>query len=79
MKSLKLKNSIPRSQVVRIIDEDDEKKHSRTSPDVQFKAFCLTKQKLDLERTMSELGKPLKKNEIKNILKNWKSMSKCRM
>ena len=31
------------------------KKHSRTSPDVQFKEFSLTKQKLDLERTMSAL------------------------
>ena len=40
------KKSIPRSQVVRIIDGDDElKKHSRTSPDVQFKEFSLTKQK----------------------------------
>ena len=37
--------SNPRSQVVRIIDGDDElKKHSRTSPDVQFKEFSLTKQ-----------------------------------
>ena len=32
------KKSIPRSQVVRIIDGDDElKKHSRTSPEIQFK------------------------------------------
>ena len=41
------------------------KKHSRTSPEVQFKEFSLTKQKLDLERTICELGKPLK-NHIKN-------------
>ena len=34
------------TQVVRIINGDDElKKHSRTSPDVQFKEFSLTKQK----------------------------------
>ena len=43
------------------------KKLSRTSYDVQFKEFSLTKQKLHLERTMSELGKPfLKKNQKKN-------------
>ena len=48
--------------VARIIDGDDEfKKHSKTSPDVQFKDFSLTKQKLDLERTMSELGNPFPK------------------
>ena len=33
-KSLK---SIPRSQVVRIIDGDELKKNSRTSPEIQFK------------------------------------------
>ena len=49
------------------------KKHSRTSPDVQFKEFSLTKQKLDQERIMSELGKPFpKKNQIKKILKKKK-------
>ena len=43
------------------------KKHSRTSPDIQFKEFQLTK-KLDLERTMSESGKPFrKKNQIKEL------------
>ena len=41
------------------------KKHSRTSPDVQFKEFSLTITiKLDLERTMSELGKPNKKRPL---------------
>ena len=45
------------------------KKHSRTSPDEQFKEFSLTKQKLDLERTMNEPGKPFpKKSDTK--LKN---------
>ena len=29
--------------------------------DVQFKEFSLNKQKIDLERTMSELGKPFLK------------------
>ena len=50
-KSLKsLEKSIPRSQVVRIIGGEDElKKHSRTSPEVQFKEFSLTKQKGDIE------------------------------
>ena len=33
---------------------DEVKKHSRTSPDVQFKEFSLTKQKtLDLEWTIN--------------------------
>ena len=33
------------------------KKHSRTSPDVQFRKFSLSKQKIDLERTISEFQK----------------------
>ena len=42
--------------------DDEIKKHSRTSPDVQFKEFSLTKQKkLDQEWTMSEFRKPFKK------------------
>ena len=45
------------------------KKHSRTSPDVQFKEFSLTKQKIDLERTSSYLEKPFLKNQIKNFEK----------
>ena len=58
---------------------DEVKKHSRTSPDVQFKEISLTKQKLDLDRTMNELKKPfLKKIRSKNRKKNRKSMSKCR-
>ena len=45
---------------------DEEKKHSRTSPGVQFKKFSLSKQKkLDLERTMSELEKPFRKSDPK--------------
>ena len=40
--------------------DDEIKKHS--SPEVQFKEFSLAKQKLDLERTMSELGKPVPEN-----------------
>ena len=54
------------------------KKH-RANPDVKFKEFSMTKQKLDLERTMSELGKPFPKNQIKKIKKQTTSMSKCRM
>ena len=41
-----------------------------TRPDVQFKEFSLTKQKLDLEWTMSELGKPYLKKRIKKITKS---------
>ena len=38
-----------------------KKKHSRTSPEVQFKIFSWTKnRKLDLERTMNGLGKPFR-------------------
>ena len=49
---------------------DEVKKHSRTSPDVQFKEFSLTKQKkLDLEWTMSELRKPFLKKSDKKIRK----------
>ena len=46
------------------------KKHSRTSPDIQFKEFSLTKLKKGLERTMIGLGKPFrKKSEPKKIRK----------
>ena len=45
--------------------DDEIKEHSRTSPDVQFKEFSLTKQN-NLEWTMSELRKPfLKKSDQK--------------
>ena len=37
------------------------KKHSRTTPDVQFKEFYLTKQKTSTEGTMSELRQPFRK------------------
>ena len=49
------------------------KKHSRRSPDVQFKEFSLTKQKLDIEWTMSELGKPFPKKldrKTENLYQN---------
>ena len=52
-----------------------KKKHSRTSPDVQFKEFSLTNQKLDLERTMNGLGKPFK-NPIQKIEKTEKIKAK---
>ena len=52
---------------------DEIKKYGRTGPDKQLKNFPLTKQKLDLELTMSELGKSFtKKNQIKNFLKKLK-------
>ena len=46
--------------------DDEIKKHSRTNPDVQFKEFSLTKQKIDPERTMSELEKPFLKKSDQN-------------
>ena len=52
------------------------KKHSSTSPDVQFKEFSLTKQKPELEWTMSELRKPIPKNQIKKTFK--KTENQCR-
>ena len=48
------------------------KKAGRTSPDVQFQELSMTKPKLDLVRTMGELGKPFLKNNIKNIKKKQK-------
>ena len=49
------------------------KKHSRTSPDVQFKEFSSTEQKINQKRTMSELVKPVaKQSDLKNILKKLK-------
>ena len=51
--------------------DDEIKKQSRTSPDVQFK-----KKKLDLERTMSELVEPFrKKSDQKNRKKQKKNHS----
>ena len=43
------------------------KKHSSTSPDVQFEKFLLTKQKVRPSRTMSELGKPFIEKTDKKI------------
>ena len=59
---------------------DEVKKHSRTSPDVQFKEFSLTKQRKTRPRMDYEWIEKIifKKNQIKNK-KNRKSMSKCRM
>ena len=46
---------------------DEMKKHSRTSPDVQFNKFVLTKEKLDLKRSMIELQKSfLNKSDQRN-------------
>ena len=54
---------------------DEVKKHSRTSPDVQFKEFSLTKQKLGLARANNGLGKPFRKNLIQKNRKNSKNQS----
>ena len=40
---------------------DDELKENKIFPDVQLKEFSLINQKLNLERTMSESGKPFLK------------------
>ena len=56
-----------------------QKKHSRTSPDLKFEKFSKTKQKLDLERTKSELGKPFPWNNQIIKFENLKSMLKRRM
>ena len=53
------------------------KKHSRTSPDAQLKKVLLTKQKLDPERTMNELGKPILKNKKKSDKKLKKQKKQC--
>ena len=50
--------------------DEVKKKHSRTSPDVQFKEFSLTKQK-----TMNGLGKPLRKKSDPKNRKNSKNQS----
>ena len=42
--------------------DDEIKKNSRTSPDVQFKEFSLTKQKV-VKRTMRELEKTILKKK----------------
>ena len=53
---------------------DEVKKHSRTSADVQFKEFSLTK-KLDLERTMNGLEKPFRKKSDPKNRRNSKNQS----
>ena len=53
-----------------------KKKHSRTSPDVQFKEFSLTKQKLDLEQTINGLGKTFRKESDPKIEKRVKNKVK---
>ena len=55
-------------QLKRKIERERNKKHSRTSPEVQFKKFSWTKnRKLALERTMNGLRKPFrKKSDAKN-------------
>ena len=57
----------------------NKKKHSRTSPDVQFNEFSLTK-KTKPKTYYEWIGKPIsKKKQITKIKKKTKSMSKCCM
>ena len=50
--------------------DDEIKKHSRTSPDVQFKEFSLTKQKTRPRTDYKWIGKTIyKKNPIQKIEK----------
>ena len=56
---------------------DEVKKHSRTSPEVQFKEFSMTKQKTRPRTDYELIGKTIsKKNQIKTK-KNRKLKSKC--
>ena len=41
--------------------DDETKKHSRTSPDVQFKEFSLTEQKTRPRTDYERIGKKIKK------------------
>ena len=61
------------------IHDDEIKKHSRTSPDLQFKEFSLTNRTLDLEWTINGLEKPLKKIRSKNSKssKNQSEIAAC--
>ena len=64
-----MKKSIPRSQVVRIIDGDDELKNIAGQVLTNnSKNFHWLNKKLELERTMNELGKPFraKQSDPKN-------------
>ena len=48
-------------------DDEIKKKHSRTSPDVQFKEFSLTKQKTRPRTDYEWIGKTIyKKSDPKN-------------
>ena len=49
------------------------KKHSRTSPDVQFKKFSLTKQKAGPKTDFEWIGKTILKNPIQKIEKTVKN------
>ena len=56
------------------------KKHSRTSPDEQFKEFSLTKQTSRPTKDYERIGKTIFKNiRSKKFEKKRKSMSKWRM
>ena len=55
----------------------NKKKHSRTSPDPQFKEFSVTKnKKLEIEWTMNRLGKPFRKQSVQKLIKTVKIIIK---
>ena len=54
----------------------EHKKHSRTSLDLQFKKFSLTKQNLHLEWTINRLEKQFRKIPTNKLYKA-KSIGKC--
>ena len=75
---MSLKMSIPRSQVERIIDGDDEsKKYSRPSIDVQLNEFSLTKQ--EIKPGMNGLGKVLWKVKAKLMHVSKKTLARKRI
>ena len=66
-----------KSNVKIVIKRKSElKKHNRTTPDAKFKKFSLTKQKLDLQRTMNEMGKSSPNKSGQKIFK--KTDNQCR-
>ena len=54
------------------------KKQSRTSPDIHFKKFSMTKQKTRPRTDYERIGKTISKKNQNQKQKNRKSMSKCR-
>ena len=72
-----MKKSIPRSQIVRIIDGDEKLKKNIAGRVLTYnsKNFYGLNRKIDLERTMNGLGKQLRKKPIQKIDENSKNRS----